>query len=56
LSQIDRFSAYMRGLSYLVTTETSTACRRNKSQNLQQKCGTWGEINNLKSKTLSIFV
>jgi hypothetical protein len=31
----------MRGMSYLVTTETSTACRHNKSQNLQPKCGTW---------------
>jgi hypothetical protein len=32
----------MRGLSYSVTTETSAACRHNKSQYLQQKCGTWG--------------
>jgi hypothetical protein len=41
LSQIDRFLANMRGLFFLVTTETSTASRHNKSQNLQQKCGTW---------------
>jgi hypothetical protein len=31
----------MRELFYLVTTETSTASRHNKSKNLQQKCGTW---------------
>jgi hypothetical protein len=41
LSQIDQFSAYMRRLSDLVNSETSSAYRHNKSQNLQQKCGTW---------------
>jgi hypothetical protein len=45
LSQIDQFSAYMRRLSNLVNSETSSAYRHNKShQNLQQKCGTWGNL------------